>query len=201
MDDMRQKRIRQATREAMAAAGVIIGPTPLVLTKKTVSLEIGSGKGRFITDLAKDDPDALFLAMEININVCYRIMQKKQEMGLDNLLIILGDAKELDQYLPPASVDRLYLNFSDPWPKARHHKRRLTAPAFLDLYDKVMKKHGIIQFRTDHEGFFEDTLMTVHGRYAITDIRYDLPPGPYMTEYEEKKRADGPIYQLTLEVK
>lgn len=198
---MRQKRIRQATRQTMEAAGVIVGPTPLVLPKKTVSLEIGSGKGRFISDMAKDHPDEIFLALEVNINVCYRIMQKKAEMGLANLVIILGDAKDLDLYLPPASVNRLYLNFVDPWPKARHHKRRLTAPAFLDVYDKILKKQGVIQFRTDHEGLFEDTLMTVHGRYAITDIRYDLPLGPYTTEYEEKKRSSGPIYQLTLEVK
>jgi len=193
---MRQKRVKNATKETMASEGVLIEPTKIKLAHHTVSLEIGSGKGKFITTLAHDFPDQLFIAMEINMNVCYRILEKRNELGLKNLIIICGDASHLLDYIDENSMDKIYLNFSDPWPKKRHHKRRLTAPSFLKDYVHIMKNQAILQFRTDHLDLFDDSIATIHSFFNIIDINYHLDESTYMTEYEIKKRQEGPIYQL-----
>lgn len=193
---MRQKRIKNATKETMTSEGVLIEPTKIKFTSNDVSLEIGSGKGKFITTLAKDFPDQLFIAMEININVCYRIVEKRNELGLKNLIIICGDASHLLDYFEENTVSKIYLNFSDPWPKKRHHKRRLTAPSFLKDYVYIMKQDATLQFRTDHQDLFNDSIETIHGYFNIIDINNDVQESTYMTEYEIKKRQEGPIYQL-----
>ena len=193
---MRQKRIKQATRELLSTHGVIIDFSKIDVNDKKVSLEIGSGKGKFITDLAKDHPHELFIAMEININVCYRILEKKLEDNIDNIIIILGDASNLLSYFNPNSIDRIYLNFSDPWPKKKHHKRRLTATTFLKDYVVILKDQGFLQFRTDHHDLFHDSIETIHGFFDILDVNTHLEPSLYMTEYELKKRQEGPIYQI-----
>ena len=193
---MRQKRIKHATRELLSKHDVIIDLKMLDVSHQKVSLEIGSGKGKFITDLARDYPLELFVAMEVNINVCYRILEKKLEENLNNLIIILGDASNLLSYFEPNSIDQIYLNFSDPWPKKRHHKRRLTAPSFLKQYISILKHDGLLQFRTDHHDLFQDSMETIHDYFEITDIQTQLEPSNYMTEYELKKRQEGPIYQI-----
>jgi len=194
---MRQKRIKNATKEVLAAHDVVIEMHQLDLSSSNkVFLELGSGKGQFITALAKDHPDDLWIAMEINISVCYRILEKKVEMKLDNLIIIHGDATHLMGYLAPHSVDGIYLNFSDPWPKKRHHKRRLTHESFLKDYQKVLKKDGFLQFRTDHFELFEDSITYIEPYFNLVEVDFGLKPSDYMTEYEIKKRAIGPIYQL-----
>ena len=195
-NDMRQKRIKQATKEFLSSHGVICDIQKLKLNQEHVALEIGSGKGQFITEMAKDHPDTLFIAMEVNINVCYRILEKQLELELPNLLIVLGDANQLDQYFDHQTIDQIYLNFSDPWPKKKHFKRRLTAPSFLETYVKLLKNDGKIQFRTDHLDLFDYSIETIHGFFTIDSIDYHHPPSLYMTEYEVKKRQDGPIYQL-----
>ncbi|MCR3905904.1 MAG: tRNA (guanosine(46)-N7)-methyltransferase TrmB [Tenericutes bacterium] len=197
---MRQKKIKSATIENLESQGVIVEIQKLKLDNRKRFLEIGSGKGQFITAKAKDYPDHLWIAMEVNINVCYRILEKKLEMNLDNLVIVHGDAQYLEQYFDYDSVDGLYLNFSDPWPKKRHHKRRLTAPSFLKQYCKILKKDAFIQFRTDHLSLFQDSLEYIEPYLNIKSVDYDLDVSAYMTEYEEKKRELGPIYQLIGEV-
>jgi len=193
---MRQKKIKYATRELMEAYDVITLPKMLDLKDdRPVFIEIGSGKGQFITSLARDIKAHLYIALEMNINVCYRILEKKNELKLDNLIIILGDAKDLDLYLSPHSLDGIYLNFSDPWPKARHHKRRLTYPPFLKHYQSLLKPNGFLQFRTDHLEMFMDSLNYLEPYFLLHDVTYDLKASKYMTEYEEKKRKIGPIYQ------
>lgn len=199
---MRQKRIKYVTLDLLKEHGVITEVKNLEIPKnKKIFLEIGSGKGQFITSLAKDHPDDFFIAMEINKYVIYRILEKKLELGLENLMIVLGDAKDLETYLLNHKIDQLFLNFSDPWPKTKHHKRRLTFPSFLRLYLKVLKPDAILQFRTDHLNLFLDSLEYMETYFDIMDVTYDLEPSTYMTEYEEKKRALGPIYQLKGKVK
>lgn len=197
---MRQKKIKSATIENLASEGVIVEIQKLKLDNRKRFLEIGSGKGQFITAKAKDYPDDLWIAMEVNINVCYRILEKKNEMQLDNLIIVHGDAQYLEQYFEADSIDGLYLNFSDPWPKKRHHKRRLTSPSFLKQYCNILKQNAFIQFRTDHLDLFQDSLEYIEPYLNIKSVDYDLDESPYMTEYEIKKRALGPIYQLIGEV-
>ena len=199
---MRQKRIKYVTLELLKEHGVITEVTDLnIPANKNIYLEIGSGKGQFITSLAQDHPNDFFIAMEVNKYVIYRILEKKLELGLDNLMIVLGDAKNLETYFTNTQVNYLYLNFSDPWPKAKHHKRRLTYPNFLRLYLKILKKDAYVQFRTDHLNLFIDSLEYMESYFDIMDVTYDLEPSTYMTEYEEKKRVLGPIYQLKGKVK
>lgn len=193
---MRQKKVKYATKEILESYGVIVDPKRLEITDKSAFLEIGSGKGQFITKLALDNPNYIFIAMEVNINVCYRIMEKKEAMKLDNLLIILGDASFLNLYFDKDSIDGIYLNFSDPWPKAKHHKRRLTYPPFLKTYTELIKDDGFLQFRTDHPKLFLDSIDYIEPYFNIVDVNYELEASAYMTEYEIKKRAIGPIYQL-----
>ncbi|MBU1093654.1 MAG: tRNA (guanosine(46)-N7)-methyltransferase TrmB [Firmicutes bacterium] len=193
---MRQKKVKYATHEVLASQGVLIDIKKINLTQPKTFLEIGSGKGHFITSLAKDHPKNTYIAMEININVCYRILEKKLALNLDNLIIILGDAENLLSYLDHRSIDGLYLNFSDPWPKKKHHKRRLTAPSFMERYVKVLKDQAFIQFRTDQIDLFDSSIEYMHQYIKIEDINYQLEPSNYMTEYEIKKRELGPIYQL-----
>ncbi len=193
---MRQKRIKNATKEVLKAHGVIVEPTPLVLKREKCFLEVGSGKGQFITQLALDFPSIDFVAFEMNINVCYRIMEKKIAYGLDNLTIVLDQAEHLEQYLPKQRVDAIYLNFSDPWPKAKHHKRRLTYPTYLAIYQNLLKPRGTLQLRTDQLAFFLDSIEYMKQNFDILERWDDVQPSRYMTEYEEKKRQLGPIYQI-----
>jgi tRNA (guanine-N7-)-methyltransferase len=194
---MRQRKVKLATESNLSEQGVHIGLDFIPTDDRQIYLEIGSGKGQFITSMAKDFPKIHFVALEVNIDVCFRILEKKIAFNIDNLTIILGDAMHLLSYFHPQSVDAIYLNFSDPWPKAKHHKRRLTSELFLDLYRAILKPHGFIQFRTDHASFFDDSITYMSPYFEMVDIQRDLPETRYMTEYEVKKRTLGPIYQCT----
>lgn len=194
---MRQRHVKQATIEQMTDMGVLFEPQQLKLPQdKKLHLEIGSGKGQFIAKLAKDHPDEIFIALEIDRDICYRVAEKKVEHDLCNLIILCTTAELLDLWIPTESIDVLYLNFSDPWPKAKHHKRRLTWPTMLDKYRMILKEGGMLQLRTDHLDFFLSSQSYMEPIFTITDVDMCVAPSPYMTEYEEKNRMKGPIYQL-----
>ncbi len=193
---MRQKRLKYVDEQLLRSQGVIVGTEQVKLKDHQIFLEIGSGKGLFLTTLAKDNPQNTYIAMEVNINVCYRIVEKRNLLGLKNLIIIYGDAKNLLSYFEPKSLSGVYLNFSDPWPKTKHHKRRLTAPSFLKMYLVILKRNSFVQFRTDHIALFDDSINYLHDYLNIETIDYNVKESAYMTEYEIKKRALGPIYQL-----
>ncbi|MBU1141728.1 MAG: tRNA (guanosine(46)-N7)-methyltransferase TrmB [Firmicutes bacterium] len=193
---MRQKKLKYVSRELLKSQGVLIDIQQIKLNTADAYLEIGSGKGLFITSIAKDHPQNIYISMEINLYVCYRILEKKNELKLDNLIIILGDASNLLSYFEPKSINGLYLNFSDPWPKIKHHKRRLTAPSFMEKYLIILKDQANIQFRTDQIEFFDSSIEYMHPYINIEKIDYQLEESVYMTEYEIKKRKIGPIYQL-----
>lgn len=194
---MRQKKLSFVTIDLLKSKGVITDIKKLNIDKqKKVHLEVGSGKGQFITSLAKDHPNEFFIAFELNMSVLYRIVEKRDEFGLNNLLIILGNANDLLSYFDEQVIDYIYLNFSDPWPKKKHHKRRLTYKTFLDMYLKVLKNDGLLQFRTDVRSFFDDSIDYIDPLFDIYDINYQLDESQYMTEYEEKKRKITTINQL-----
>lgn len=194
---MRQKKIKHLNIEHLKQLGVITSITPLDFQdNQRVVLEVGSGKGKFISQMALDDPLTLFIAFEINMSVLYRIYEKKRDLKLDNLMLVLGDANHLDSYFSPRTIDEIYLNFSDPWPKARHHKRRLTYPTFLNIYKKILKKDGKFEFRTDHHSFFEDSCQYFASVFNKIEINHQLAESKYMTEYEIQKRVLGPIMQI-----
>ncbi|WP_084246576.1 tRNA (guanosine(46)-N7)-methyltransferase TrmB [Planomicrobium okeanokoites] len=167
-------------------------------------IEAGSGKGRFITGMAMANPDINYIGIELFDSVIVTALQTtlEQENGIPNLRLLRVNAQEMESFFEKNEVDRLYLNFSDPWPKTRHAKRRLTHESFLKLYETVLPKNGEIHFKTDNRGLFEYSLTSI-SEYGmlLKDVSLDLhanePEWNIMTEYEEKFMKKGqPIYRM-----
>lgn len=155
-----------------------------------IYLEIGMGKGTFILENAKLNPNINYIGIEKNGSVLSYAIKKIEEYKLSNLKLICFDAKRIDEIFDK-DIDLLYLNFSDPWPKNRHEKRRLTSNSFLEKYDNIFKADRIIEMKTDNQGLFEYSLITLtNNNYKIQDISLDLTNKQdfvnIRTEYEEK---------------
>ena len=166
-------------------------------------IEVGMGKGRFIMELAQSHPKLHFIGIERYSSVLLRALQKRQQLDLSNIFFLCVDAKNLDLFFAPGEVSRIYLNFSDPWPKDRHTKRRLTSPQFLTVYQKILAPDGAVEFKTDNRGLFEYSLESIPAAgWQITEQTFDLHHSPMasgnvMTEYEEKFASEGkPICKL-----
>ena len=168
-----------------------------------IHIEVGTGKGQFIANMAKNNPSINYIGIEHFDNVVVSAVEKAIELGApSNLRLIQGNAEKLEEMFDKGEVALVYLNFSDPWPKARHEKRRLTFKTFLTRYRNVMPQGGEIHFKTDNRGLFEYSLvsMTNYGMQLL-DVSLDLHADDVldnvMTEYEEKFSAKGhPIYRL-----
>ena len=165
-----------------------------------ICLEVGTGKGNFIIDMAIKNPCVNFVGLEKYTSVIARALQKCEDLKLDNLVFINGDALNLDKWFNK-EIDTIYLNFSDPWPKKRHAKRRLTSEIFLSLYDKVFKDICKIVQKTDNSILFESSIISLNNYgYKIEDISLDLWSTDKIyseTEYEHKFRLQGDkIYYL-----
>ena len=159
-----------------------------------IHLEIGMGKGDFIIDMAKKHPDINFIGIEQYESVACRAIEKLNELELDNVKIMCCFAEGLDEVFD-SEIDVIYLNFSDPWPKKRHAKRRLTAPSFLDIYDKIFRNECVIIQKTDNINLFISSIINLvkHG-YEIVDYNTDLTNSGYensVTEYESKFMEQG----------
>lgn len=156
---------------------------------KPIRIEIGMGKGNFIIEMAKRYPDINFIGIEKFDSVIVRAIQKSNELELDNLKIIRMDAEYLDEVFDK-EIERIYLNFSDPWPKERHAKRRLTSEIFLSLYDQVFKGDKIIEMKTDNLDLFNYSLESLKNYgYQIEDVTNNLDclnDENVMTEYENR---------------
>lgn len=172
-----------------------------------IHIEIGMGKGQFILTLAKQNPDINYIGIERYSSVLLRALEKfdtEEFCELTNVRFICMDAMELPEVFEPREVDKIYLNFSDPWPKARHARRRLTSTVFFEQYDKVLAKEGVVEFKTDNRPLFEFSLEQVEeaGWKLIGhtfDLHHDeiMNVGNVMTEYEEKFSSQGnPIHKL-----
>lgn len=159
-----------------------------------IDLEIGMGKGNFIIDMALNNPDVNFIGIEKYTSVIARACQKLESINLPNLLIINGDALALDTYFNK-EIRNIYLNFSDPWPKERHSKRRLTSDVFLTIYDNIFKNKKTIIQKTDNISLFESSIISLSNYgYIIKDISLDLWSTDKVyseTEYEAKYRSKG----------
>ena len=165
-----------------------------------ICLEVGTGKGNFIIDMAIKNPCVNFVGLEKYTSVIARALQKCEDLKLDNLVFINGDALNLDKWFNK-EIDTIYLNFSDPWPKKRHAKRMLTSEIFLSLYDKVFKDTCKIVQKTDNSILFESSIISLSNYgYKIEDISLDLWSTDKIyseTEYEHKFRLQGDkIYYL-----
>lgn len=168
-----------------------------------IEIEVGMGKGKFVMELAKQNPDVNYIGIERYSSVLLRALQKREEMEVSNIYFMCIDAKSLDEVFAPGEVDRIFLNFSDPWPKDRHAKRRLTSPEFMKVYDKVLKADGVVEFKTDNRGLFDYSLESVpEAGWSVDAYTFDLhhsgmAEGNVMTEYETKFSAMGnPICKL-----
>lgn len=170
---------------------------------KPVYLEIGCGKGRFITDMAKKYPDINFIAMDLFEDVVVMAMEQCKAKGVENVRFFVGNAAELEKYFEYGEIERIYLNFSDPWKKRKQAKRRLTHKNFLDVYKKVLKNGDRICFKTDNKDLFEFSLNSfAEENYKMSNITFDLHTSDFaednvVTEYEAKFSEMGmPIYRL-----
>ena len=172
---------------------------------KDLYLEIGSGKGAFLIGIAKLFPSRFFIGVEKNLTCSGYVAKKLVEEELPNAYLINADAEKVLEGLNEDSVNIIYLNFSDPWPKARHHKRRLTSSRFLSLYKKVLKEDGYILQKTDNYDLFlfsKETYLEEGFEIIEEDLDYQLKEDDIMTEYEESFRNEGlPIYRMKVKVK
>ena len=169
-----------------------------------VNIEIGMGKGRFITTLASMNPDINYVGIEKYSSVLLRAVEKQDELCLPNLRFIRMDAENITSVFGKEEVDRIYLNFSDPWPKDRHAKRRLTSRQFFARYDEILKSTGRVEFKTDNRPLFDFSVEEVNeAGWKLSVCTYDLHndeklvEGNVMTEYEERFSSQGnPICKL-----
>ena len=172
-----------------------------------IHIEIGMGKGQFILTLAKQNPQINYIGIERYSSVLLRALEKydtEEFCELTNVRFICMDAMELPDVFESEEVEKIYLNFSDPWPKKRHARRRLTSTVFFAQYEKVLAKEGVVEFKTDNRPLFEFSLEQVEeAGWQLLESTFDLHhdaamnQGNVMTEYEEKFSAQGnPIHKL-----
>ena len=171
-----------------------------------IRLEIGMGKGRFLMELAEKNPSINYIGIEKYSTVLLRAVQKMELNPLPNVRLVRMDAEYITTVFEYEEIDRIYLNFSDPWPKDRHAARRLPSRQFLERYDRILKKDGIIEFKTDNKDLFafaEEELP--FSNWEIIQITYDLHADMemmkdnIMTEYEERFSSMGnPIYKYII---
>lgn len=171
-----------------------------------IHIEIGMGKGRFMMDMAAANSNVNYIGIEKYSTVLLRAIQKMEENELPNLRFIRMDAEDICEVFDKGEVAKIYLNFSDPWPKDRHAKRRLPSKQFLERYDAILAKDGRIEFKTDNMDLFDFALSQLEPAgwrlEAMTrDLHHDekLLAGNIMTEYEEKFSSLGnPIYKYII---
>lgn len=171
-------------------------------------IEIGMGKGQFLLTLAKQNPNINYIGVERYSSVLLRALEKyetEEFAGLENIRFICMDANDIAEVFAYEEVDKIYLNFSDPWPKARHARRRLTSKEFLSRYEKVLSKVGTLEFKTDNRPLFEFSLEQAEETNGWTvkehtfDLHHDetMNEGNVMTEYEQKFSSQGnPIHKM-----
>lgn len=171
------------------------------------ALEIGCGKGDFICGMAQKEPQRLFVGVERVPDVALIAMEKAAAQNLNNVRFLIGNAALLGEWFAPRTFSAIYLNFSDPWPKAGHAKRRLTHPNFLKIFETLLIPNGVIQLKTDNRQLFDYSLEQFENMgYICDEITYDLYASSFLannvpTEYETKFSAAGyPIHRVLVHV-
>lgn len=165
--------------------------------KNPIQVEVGMGKGKFLLELAQKNPDKNFIGVERYSTVLLKAIQKQEDLRLPNICFLRVDAEALGDIFAKGEVEKIYLNFSDPWPKDRHAKRRLTSSRFMAVYDKILKSDGTVEFKTDNRALFEYSLQSIpEAGWQINFHTFDLHHSEYgkgnvMTEYETKFSKEG----------
>lgn len=168
-----------------------------------IYIEIGMGKGKFLMENASKFPNINYIGIEMYSSVLVRAIEKCKDSKLNNLVFIRFNAESINEIFEQNEISIIYLNFSDPWPKDRHAKRRLTSKEFLQRYDGCLKSDGEIIFKTDNRNLFDFSLEQIEiAGWKLRDVNFDLHhsellEGNIMTEYEEKFVKEGkPIHKL-----
>ncbi|MFY0743697.1 tRNA (guanosine(46)-N7)-methyltransferase TrmB [Solibacillus silvestris] len=171
-------------------------------------IEVGTGKGQFVLGMALQNPDVNYIGIELFDSVIVCALEKIEAANKpSNLRLLKVDGAKLEEFFGKGDVDRVYLNFSDPWPKVRHAKRRLTHEGFLKIYENILVDNGEIHFKTDNRGLFEYSLVSMNEygmalNYISLDLHANMPEDNIMTEYEEKfSKLGQPIYRLECQYK
>ncbi|NLT94302.1 MAG: tRNA (guanosine(46)-N7)-methyltransferase TrmB [Clostridia bacterium] len=213
---MSRVRRKPGTKEALLAIG-----RPLVLepekikgkwkdyfqNDRPIHIELGTGKGTFISTMAQQCPQSNYIGLELKEEILLTAIRKALGLNLPNLAFIWGDAKNLTDYFMPGELERIYINFCDPWPKTRHAKRRLTHANFLNIYNRLLIKGGEVHFKTDNQNLFEFSLnQFCEQGWQLKNITLDLyrklPENNVATEYEQKFVEQGlKIYRLEAKTK
>ena len=169
-----------------------------------IHIEVGSGKGAFITGMAKANPEINYIGIDIQKSVLSYALDKVLEADVPNIKLLWVDGDSLTNYFEDGEIDQLYLNFSDPWPKKRHAKRRLTYHTFLSEYQLILQSQGQVELKTDNMGFFEFSVVSMNNfGMKFAGLWLDLHNSDenehnVETEYEHKFSSKGqPIYKLT----
>lgn len=180
------------------------------IQNKKVYVEIGMGKGDFITQMAINDKDNIYIGIELSTPILALAIKKLkrfeecENIRINNIYFMSFDAIKISQFFNMEQIDKIFLNFSDPWPKSRHEKRRLTNSAFLNEYKYVLKENAIIEFKTDNRCLFEYSLVSMQNfGMSFLEVYLDLHKTDIpniLTEYEEKFSKFGPIYKLVVEI-
>lgn len=163
-----------------------------------IHIEVGSGKGAFITGMALQNPDINYIGIDIQVSVLSYALDKVLESQAPNVRLLRVDGSSLTNYFADGEVSLMYLNFSDPWPKTKHEKRRLTYKTFLETYQQILPENGEIHFKTDNRGLFEYSLASF-SQYGMVlnqvwlDLHSSNYEGNVMTEYEQKFSSKGQV--------
>lgn len=176
------------------------------VTQGPVQIEVGMGKGKFLMEMAALHPDINYIGIERYSSVLLRALQRLEGMECTNLKFLCMDADEIEEVFAPGEVDKIYLNFSDPWPKERHARRRLPSRQFLARFDRILKADGKLEFKTDNRQLFDFAVEELEpAGWKASVITYDLhqdavlSEGNVMTEYEEKFSLEGnPIHKYII---
>ena len=171
-----------------------------------IQLEIGMGKGLFLTTLAQENPDINYIGIEKYSSVLIRALEKCEDLEIENIRFIRMEAEYIEDVFDEGEVDKIYLNFSDPWPKDRHAKRRLTSVQFLKRYDTILKEDGVVEFKTDNDDLFEFSVeQAPEAGWEIIAKTWDLHndenmiEGNVETEYEQKfSKLGNPIHKYII---
>ncbi|MBP5460577.1 MAG: tRNA (guanosine(46)-N7)-methyltransferase TrmB [Lachnospiraceae bacterium] len=209
---MRLRNIPGAREEMLVNPFIVQDPTRLqgrwheeFGNDHPIRIEIGMGKGQFLLTLAQRNPDINYIGIEKYSSVLLRALTKQEELQLPNLRLIRYDAETIDEVFSEGEVDRIYLNFSDPWPKDRHTKRRLTSDRFLARYAKILAPDGCVEFKTDNMDLFDFSLAEAEScGWTLAYVTRDLHNEPeasdnVTTEYEDRFSAKGnPICKMVI---
>lgn len=207
---MRLRNVKGAREEMLVNRFVVQNPTQnkgkwkdYFGNDNPIYIEVGMGKGKFITTLAEQNPNINYIGIEKYSSVLIRAIEKQEQLELTNLVFLREDAERLEDFFDVEEVARVYLNFSDPWPKDRHAKRRLTSVQFLKRYKGILSKDAWVEFKTDNRPLFDFSLEQVQeAGWQLIMHTFDLHnsefvKGNIMTEYEERFSGMGnPIYKL-----